>query len=270
MPKIISICNRKGGVGKSTTAVNLGAYLAAMGRKVLLVDLDPQSNSTFALGISPNEAKASLYQSLIDNFPIEDIIRETADPNYKIIPSSPDLAGATVELVNLEGREFKLKNVLSKIQTDFDYIFLDCPPSLCLLTVNALVASDEVIIPVQCEYFALNGLIQLLDTIFLVSNSLNPSLKVMGALLTMYDRRLKLSDEVLKEVRRDFPGYVFNAVIPKSVGLAESPRHGKTILQYDQNSQGALAYKELAEEIIELDKKTDTLEMDNGQLITNN
>lgn len=257
-------------MGKSTTAVNLGAHLASFGKKVLLIDLDPQSNSTFALGIDPGETKISLYQALIDNFPIEDVIKETDDPNYKVVPSSSDLAGATVELVNLDGREFRLKNALSKIQTKFDYIFLDCPPSLCLLTVNALVASDEVIIPVQCEYFALNGLTQLLDTIFLVGNSLNPSLKVMGALLTMYDRRLKLSDEVLKEVRRDFPGYVFNAIIPKSVSLAEAPRFGKTILQYDPDSPGALAYSELAREIIELETKTDKLEISDNPESNNN
>ncbi len=253
MPKIISICNRKGGVGKSTTAVNVGAYLAEIGKQALLIDLDPQTNATLALGIDPEKSKPNLYNVLIDNFPAEDAIKEVGIFGYKIIPSSSDLAGATVELVNMQNREFKLKEAISKIQTDYDYILIDCPPSLCLLTVNALVASDKVIIPVQCEYFALNGLSQLWDTIHLVSGGLNPSLKVMGALLTMHDRRLKLSWDVIKEVRRNFPGYVFDSIIPKCVSLAEAPRFGKTIFQYAPDSQGAMAYRQLAQEIIQLE-----------------
>ncbi len=263
MSKVISICNRKGGVGKSTTAVNLGVYLVGLGKQVLLVDLDPQANATLAMGINPKNLKANLYQVLIDNFSPEDIIKDIGIFGYKIIPSSTDLAGATVELVGLENREFKLKEALSRLQTNFDYILIDCPPSLCLLTVNGLVASDKVIIPVQCEYFALNGLSQLLDTISLVGNSLNPSLKIMGVLLTMHDRRLKLSWEVIKEVRRNFPGHVFDAIIPKCVSLAEAPRFSKTILQYAPNSEGANAYRQFAQEIIELENEQRT--MNNGQ-----
>lgn len=242
-------------MGKSTTAVNLGAYLAGMGKQALLIDLDPQTNATLALGIDPEKSKPNLYNVLIDNFPAEDAIKEVGIFGYKIIPSSSDLAGATVELVNMQNREFKLKEAISKIQTDYDYILIDCPPSLCLLTVNALVASEKVIIPVQCEYFALNGLSQLWDTIHLVSSGLNPSLKVMGALLTMHDRRLKLSWDVIKEVRRNFPGYVFDSIIPKCVSLAEAPRFGKTIFQYAPDSQGAMAYRQLAQEIIDLEQK---------------
>lgn len=270
MPKIISICNRKGGVGKSTTAVNLGVYLAGLGKQVLLVDLDPQANATLALGINPKNLKANLYQALIDNFSPEDIIKDIGIFGYKIIPSSTDLAGATVELVGLENREFKLKEVLSRLQTNFDYILIDCPPSLCLLTVNGLVASDKVIIPVQCEYFALNGLSQLLDTISLVGNSLNPSLKIMGVLLTMHDRRLKLSWEVIKEVRRNFPGHVFDAIIPKCVSLAEAPRFSKTILQYAPASEGANAYRQFAQEIIELEKTAESNQQSNIQHLISN
>lgn len=228
-----------------------------------MVDLDPQANATSSLGIDPKSLKANLYQALIDNFSPEDITKDIGIFNYKIIPSSSDLAGATVELVGLENREFKLKEALSRLQAPYDYVLIDCPPSLCLLTVNGLVASDKVIIPVQCEYFALNGLSQLLDTISLVGQGLNPSLKILGALLTMHDRRTKLSWEVMKEVRRNFPGYVFDAVIPKCVSLAEAPRFGKTIFQYAPQSEGANAYRQLAQEIIELENNNNQEDKNN-------
>ena len=253
MAKIIGIVNQKGGTGKTTTATNLAAYLAALGKYILLVDLDPQANATSGLGFTPESLEKNLYHALSEEIYPEEAIRRTNLFGYDLLPSNGDLAGAAIELVNLPEREFKLYNILHRVRTNYDYILIDCPPSLCLLTVNALVASEKVIIPVQCEYLALNGLSQLLDTINLVSKGLNPALKVMGALLTMHDRRLKLSWEVIKEVRRNFPGYVFDAIIPKCVSLAEAPRFGKTILQYAPNSEGAMAYRQLAEEILQLE-----------------
>ena len=254
MAKIIAITNQKGGTGKSTTAVNLGAYLAAFGKYVLLVDLDPQANATVGLGVNWRALDKHLYHSLSNFLEPEEIIRKTGLFGYDLLPSSPALAGAAVELVNFERREWRLYDLLRKIRTNYDYILIDSPPSLGLLTLNGLVASEEIIIPVQCEYYALEGLGQLLETIDLIRNNLGRDLKIKGALLTMYDRRQRLSQDVAKEVRRNFPGFVFSATIPRSVALAEAPSFGKTILQHDPYSLGGHAYRELAQELINLDK----------------
>lgn len=252
MARIIGIVNAKGGVGKTTTANNLGAYLSAMGKYVLLVDLDPQANATGGLGLHLADDHINLYHSLINNEEPAAIIRKSSLFGFDVLPSAPNLAGATVELVDMEEREFRLKKVLNRIRTNYDYILIDSPPSLGLLTVNGLVAAEQIVIPVQCEYYALEGLTQLLKTIDLVRSSLNPQLKILGVLLTMYDKRNKLANEIVMEVKKNFPGHVFETIIPRSVSLAEAPSFGKTILQFDQNSKGAQAYKLLAEEVIKL------------------
>lgn len=252
MAKIISLVNQKGGVGKSTTAVNLAAFLAAMGKYILLVDMDPQANATSGLGIDSAELKLSLYDSLIGQIVPEDVIRKTGYLGYDILPSSAELAGANVELVNLSEREFRLNRLLQRIRTNYDYILIDCPPSLGLLTINGLTAADEVIIPIQCEYYALEGLGQLLKTIELIRQNLGKNLKVLGVLLTMYDKRNRLARQIVREIYQHFPGRVFEAVIPRCIRLAEAPSHGKTILQYDSRSAGAKAYRQLAEEIIKI------------------
>ena len=254
MAQILTLCNAKGGVAKTTTAINLAAYLAAMGKYVLLVDIDPQANATSGVGLDPQTVPLNLYHSLIGGLLPEEIIRKTALFGYDIIPAAPDLAGATVELVPQANREFKLYELLRRIRTNYDYILVDCPPSLGLLTINGLVAADEVIIPVQCEYYALEGLGQLLRTIELVQENLASPTKIKGALLTMYDRRNKLSRQVRKEMERNFSDHVFSAVIPRCVKLAEAPSFGRSILQYNPHSKGAKAYRQLAQEIVELDK----------------
>ncbi len=254
MAKIISICNRKGGVGKTTTAVNLAAYLAALGKYVLLVDLDPQANATSGIGLSPEYLEKSIYHSLIGETHPKEIIKKTRIFGYDIIPSSFDLAGATVELVGLENREYNLLKLLDKVRLNYDYIIIDCPPSLELLTINGLVAADEVIIPVQCEYHSFEGLSQLLEAINLIRENLQGDLKVAGALLTMYDGSVKLAKDIRRGVRKNFPEYVFKTVIPKDIKLAEAPAFGKTILQHDFNSDGARAYLQLAKEILNLEK----------------
>ncbi len=254
MAKIISLINQKGGVGKTTSAINLATYLASAGKFVLLVDLDPQGNASSGLGINIREVRKSLYHSMILGEHPKQIIFKTETMGHDIIPASQDLAGAGIELVHMENREFRLYNVLREIRTNYDYIIIDSPPSLGLLTINGLVASDEVIIPVQTEYFALEGLSQLLNTINLVKENLQPELKIMGALLTMYDKRNRLARQVVKEVQDHFPGKVFESIIPRSIRLAEAPGFGKTILGFDAFSKGARAYKNLAREIIEIDK----------------
>jgi chromosome partitioning protein len=252
MARIIGIVNAKGGVGKTTTANNLGAYLAAKGKYVLLVDLDPQANATAGLGLHLADDHLNLYHLLINGDEPEAIIRKSSLFGFDVLPSAENLAGATVELVDMEEREFKLKKALNKIRTNYDYILIDSPPSLGLLTVNGLVAAEQVIIPVQCEYYALEGLGQLVKTIDLVRNSLNPQLKILGVLLTMYDKRNKLANQIVMEVKKNFPGHVFDTIIPRAVSLAEAPSFGKTILQFDESSKAAEAYEQLAEEVIKL------------------
>jgi len=255
MAKIISLVNQKGGVGKTTSAINLTTYLASLGKFVLLVDLDPQGNASSGLGIDIRNVEKSLYHSMVLGEHPRNVIMKTDTLGHDLIPSSQDLAGAGVELVHMDNREFRLYNVLREIRTDYDYIIIDSPPSLGLLTINGLVASDEVLIPVQTEYFALEGLSQLLNTIGLVKEHLQPNLKIMGAVMTMYDKRNRLSRQVVKELRDHFPGHVFDSLIPRSVRLAEAPGFGKSILGFDSFSSGARAYKNLAKEVISLENK---------------
>ncbi|MCX6798161.1 MAG: ParA family protein [Candidatus Falkowbacteria bacterium] len=247
MAKIISIVNQKGGVGKTTTAVNLGAYLSYLGKNVLLVDIDPQANATSGLGIDHKNLEHGIYEALLGHKPITDIIKRTVQSTYHIAPATLSLAGAGVEMVSLDNREFLLANILEELKHDG-------PPSLGLLTVNSLVASDEVLIPIQSEYFALEGLSQLLETIALVQNNLKPKLGIMGAVITMFDRRNKLSEAVMEELYKYFPNRIFRSVIPRSVRLAEAPSYGRSILHYDPKSKGGRAYENLAKEIIGLEK----------------
>ncbi len=253
MAKIISLVNQKGGVGKTTSAVNLTTYLANAGKRVLLVDLDPQGNASSGLGINVRELKNNLYQAMILGKNPREIIVTKKSLGFDILPSSQDLAGSEIEMIHMENREFKLYNALRQVRMEYDYIIIDSPPSLGLLTINGLVSSDEIIIPVQTEYYALEGLSQLLETISLVKENIQPDLKIKGVMLTMYDRRNRLSRQVVKEVREHFPGHVFENVIPRSVRLAEAPSFGKSILNFDSFSKGARAYKGVAREIIEMD-----------------
>jgi chromosome partitioning protein len=250
MAVVLCVANQKGGVGKTATAVNVCAYLAALGKKVLLVDLDPQANATSGVGVDPRKVAFSVYHTLYGKIPTAEVIKKTALFGYDLLPSSFDLAGATIELVNMKNREFRLNDALVSVRHAYDYIVIDSPPSLGLLTVNGLVAADAVLIPVQCEYYALEGLAQLLQTIELIGSNLGKKLDILGAVLTMYDQRNKLARDVAKEVRRNFPGYVFDAVIPRNVEIAEAPGHGKTIFQFNPASAGANAYRQLAEEVI--------------------
>lgn len=252
MARIINICNEKGGVGKTTTTVNLAAYLVAMGKYVLLVDLDPQANATGGLGVKIGDDHLNIYHSLVGDESPGSYLRKTSLFGYDLLPASSSLAGATVELASLDSREFRLKQTLNSIRTNYDYVLIDSPPSLGLLTINGLAAAEEVIIPVQCEYYALEGLGNLLKTIELVRESLNPQLKIAGALLTMYDKRNRLARAVVKEVQKNFPGRVFETLIPRSISLAEAPSFGKTILQFDPDSKAGRAYRQLAEEVIKI------------------
>lgn len=250
MSRVIAIANQKGGVGKTAIAVNLPVFLTAFGKKVLLVDIDPQANATFSLGFKPKEVSVSLYNSLIDKINPKDILLNTAFLGYDIIPSSQDLAGASIDLVNLKNREYKLKEAIDKIKSEYDFIFIDCPPSLGLLTLNALIASDEVLIPIQCEYLSLEGLDQLLNSVDLINNNLETNIQILGAVISMYDRRNKISQNIAKELRRNFPGKVFDAVIPRNVSMAEAPAFGKSILRYNPKSKAVFAFRQLAQEII--------------------
>ncbi len=249
--RIIAFTNQKGGVGKSTTAVNVSAYLSSYGYRTLLIDLDPQSNSTSGLGISPSDVKESIYDVLIHDRDPDEVILDTSYKDLKILPSSIQLAGAEVELVPALKREFRLREAVSKIGSDYDFILIDCPPALGLLTINALTAAKEVIIPIQCEYYALEGLGQLLNTIDLVKKNLNDTLKIKGAIMTMYDPRIKLAEQVIEEVKNYFSEKVYKTVIPRNVRLSEAPSYGKPIIEYDPGCKGAEAYSNFTKEVIE-------------------
>jgi chromosome partitioning protein len=248
--RIVAVANQKGGVGKTTTAVNVGAYLA-LGVRVLLVDLDPQANATSSLGLDPNGVELSTYDALIGQAPLQAAIVDTGRAQLDIAPASRALAGAQVELVDLPDRERRLKNVLSDVTDAYDVVIVDTPPSLGILTLNALVAADLLLAPVQCEYLALEGVAQLMETIELVRATLNPRLELLGMLMTMYDPRTRLSPQVVDEVRRHFPERTFQTVIPRSVRLSEAPSYGKPVLEYEPTSRGASAYADLAQELIE-------------------
>tara|TARA_B100000614_G_C14532189_1_gene486948 strand:+ start:377 stop:1156 length:780 start_codon:yes stop_codon:yes gene_type:complete len=249
MSKIISIANQKGGVGKTTSSINLAACLGVLEKKVLLIDLDPQSNTTSGLGFNPKEINKGVYECIIEKNNVNDCIIKTKSPNLYLLPSNIDLVAAEIELININEREYRIKKSISSIKNDYDYIIIDCAPSLGLLTLNALTASDSVIIPIQCEYFALEGLGKLLNTIKIAQQRLNLNLIIEGLLLTMYDTRLRLSNQVVEEVKAHFQDMVFDTIIHRNVRLSESPSHGETIIMHDASSKGAINYLNLAQEL---------------------
>jgi len=251
MGKIIAIANQKGGVGKTTTAMNLAASLAVLEYKTLVIDADPQANTTSGLGQDPKEIETSIYECMVDGIDINTIIMPTSTDHLDMVPSHIDLVGAEVEMINLDNREEKMKEVIASIKDLYDFIIIDCSPSLGLITINALTAADSVIIPVQCEYFALEGLGKLLNTIKIIQTRLNPDLGIEGILLTMYDVRLRLSNQVVEEVRMHFKDMVFQTIIPRNVRLSESPSFGIPVVAFDAEGKGAVAYLNLASEIAE-------------------
>ena len=256
MGKIIALANQKGGVGKTTTAINLSASLAVLEQRVLLIDADPQANATSGYGFDTKAIKTSIYESIIDEVHPKDIILNTELESMDLIPSHIDLVGAEIEMLNLPNREMMMKHVIEKIRDQYDYILIDCSPSLGLITVNALTAADSVIIPVQCEYFALEGLGKLLNTIKIIQNRLNEDLEIEGFLLTMHDSRLRLSNQVVDEVRKHFQSMVFETLIQRNVKLSEAPSYGKPIVMYDANSNGAINYLNLARELLQNNNDT--------------
>ena len=266
MSKVIALANQKGGVGKTTTAINLAASLAVLEKKVLLIDADPQANATSGLGFDIRAIKSSIYECLIDDLNPKDIVMKAEVPGLELIPSHIDLVGAEIEMVNLPNREKIMKHVIDKIRNDYDYVLIDCSPSLGLITVNALSAADSVIIPVQCEYFALEGLGKLLNTIKFIQTRLNTSLEIEGFLLTMYDARLRLSNQVVDEVTKHFQQMVFKTLIQRNIKLSESPSFGKPVILYDASSTGAINYLNMAKELLQ---KNDHTVIKNSQKVVN-
>lgn len=262
MGKIIAIANQKGGVGKTTTAMNLAASLAVLEYKTLLIDSDPQANATSGVGYDPRNIKTSIYECIISDANPKDIIMKTETPNLFLLPSHIDLVGAEIEMIHLPNRERKMKDVLEKIKNSYDFIIIDCSPSLGLVTINALTAADSVIIPVQCEYFALEGLGKLLNTIKIVQSRLNPDLEIEGILLTMYDSRLRLSNQVVEEVKTHFQQMVFDTIIQRNTKLGEAPSFGQTIIMHDASSKGSINYLNLAREILQKNNLTKIKESD--------
>lgn len=250
MARIISVANQKGGVGKTTTTVNLGACLAYIGKKVLLIDIDAQGNATSGIGVRKPDVSQDVYDVLVNEVPIKETILETSRENLFIVPATIQLAGAEIELTSMMARESRLKMALEEVQDMYDYIFIDCPPSLGHLTINAFTASDSILIPVQCEYYALEGLSQLLNTVRLVQKHFNPELEIEGVLLTMYDARTNLGAEVVEDVRKYFREKVYDTIIPRNVRLSEAPSHGLSIIDYDIRSRGAEVYQALAKEVL--------------------
>ena len=251
MGEIIAITNQKGGVGKTTTAMNLAACLGVLEKKILLIDADPQSNATSGIGHNPKDIKKGLYECLMKNYSAKDVILETTSPNVNLLPSNIDLVGAELELVNIENREYRIRELLEPEKNNYDYIIIDCAPSLGLLTLNTLAAANSVIIPIQCEYFALEGLAKLLNTIKIVQQRLNIELKIEGLLLTMYDTRLRLSNQVVEEVKTHFQNMVFKTIIHRNVRLGEAPSFGESIIMHDATSKGAINYLNLANELLQ-------------------
>lgn len=254
MGKIISITNQKGGVGKTTTCVNLAAFVAKAGNRVLIIDMDPQGNASSAVGVEPTKDDNTIYEVLIGECSAKEAIYQSVMEGLDVLPSTVDLSGAEVELVHLNNRENILKVALTQVKREYDYIFIDCPPSLNLLTVNALTATDSIIIPIQCEYFALVGLGQLMNTVKLIKKHLNPSIEIEGVLLTMKDARSNLVNQVAEEIQKYFKEKVYTTFIPRNVRLAESPSHGKPIIMYDSKSKGSIAYQNLANEFLASNK----------------
>ncbi len=251
MSKVIAIANQKGGVGKTTTAINLAASLAVLENKTLLIDADPQANATSGVGIDPKHVKTSIYECIIDEVEPGSILLETSTPNLDLIPAHIDLVGAEIEMINIPNREKMMRKVIDKIKDRYDFVIIDCSPSLGLVTVNALTAADSVIVPVQCEYFALEGLGKLLNTIKIVQSRLNPGLEIEGILLTMYDSRLRLANQVVEEVRLHFQDLVFDTIIYRNIKLGEAPSFGETIIMHDANSRGSANHLNLAREILQ-------------------
>ena len=251
MCKIIALANQKGGVGKTTSSINLAASLAVLEYRTLLVDADPQANSTSGIGFDPRNIKNSIYECIINDINPHDAIQKTDTPNLDLLPAHIDLVGAEIEMINLENREFKMKHVLNSLRDEYDFIIIDCSPSLGLITINALSAADSVIIPVQCEYFALEGLGKLLNTIKIVQTRLNTELKIEGILLTMYDVRLRLSNQVVEEVRSHFEDMVFDTIIQRNTRLSEAPSFGVSVIMHDATCKGAINYLNLAREIVQ-------------------